>query len=194
MEEGKEKLSFKERAKREFVRYWIYVAYLATVFGVFAWYRRLILAAHEISYLKYGAAIIEALILAKVILIGDAIGLGRHLQERRPLIYPTLGKAVVFSLFVGLFSLLERTATGLIKGKGLLAGIAELRVEDEYELIARCMVVFVLFIPFFAFKELGNTLGEGKLGRLFFRDRSWPQSGDDQSLQKGKFGSSDPSI
>jgi len=44
---------------------------------------------------NYGFAVIEALVLAKVIMIGEVARLGRGL-ERKPLIYPTLYKTVVF--------------------------------------------------------------------------------------------------
>jgi hypothetical protein len=44
------------------------------------------------------------------------------------------------------------------------------------ELLARCMIMFVAFIPFFAFEELERVLGEGKLSKLFFRRRSATES------------------
>lgn len=168
MDEAKQK-NWKERLFREFVKYWINFVYLAVVFGLFAWYRRLILAEYDIKYLKYGVAIIEALVLAKVILIGDMIGLGREFRNK-PLIYPTLYNAIVFSLFVGLFALIEHTVGGLLRGKGPIAGVAELRAEGWYELLARCLITFVMFVPFFAFKELAKILHEeGRLAKLFFR-------------------------
>src|SRR5215472_17137660 len=98
MDEAKQKIGWKQRFIREFVNYWINFVYLAIVFGLFAWYRRLILAEYEIKYLNYGVAIIEALILAKVILIGDMLGLGREFKNK-PLIYQTLYNSIVFSLF-----------------------------------------------------------------------------------------------
>src|SRR5215475_5935024 len=104
--------NWKRRIAREFVRYWMTVFYLAIFFGAFAWYRRFILAAHGITYLKYGTAIIEALILAKVILIADALGLGRA-DENKPLIFPTLRKSIVFSIFVGIFAIGENMVEGM---------------------------------------------------------------------------------
>jgi len=171
MDEVKQKEGWKQKAKREFIRYWINVAYLAVVFGLFAWYRRLILAQYEIKYLKYGVAVVEALVLAKVILIGDALGLGRKLFKDKPLIYPTLYKSVIFSVFVGIFAVLEGTVDGLFKGEGWRGWLIEMQDEGKYEFLARCLMVFVVFIPFFAFKELAGLLGEGKLGKLFLRDR-----------------------
>jgi hypothetical protein len=169
MDEAKQKTAWKQRLFREFVRYWINFVYLAAVFGLFAWYRRLILAEYDIRYLKYGVAILEALVLAKVILLGDMLGLGREFKNK-PLIYPTLYNAIVFSLFVGVFAIIEHTIGGLLHGKGAMAGLAELRAEGWYELLARCLITFVMFIPFFAFKELANVLHEeNSLGKLFFR-------------------------
>jgi hypothetical protein len=135
---------------------------------VFAWYRRFVLAEYQISYLHYGTAVIEALILAKVILIGDAVGLGRRTHDK-PLIYPTVRKAVVFSVFVGIFAIVEHMVEGLIHGKGVAGGLATLWSEGKDEILARCLVTFFAFIPFFAFRELGMLMGEGKLRRLFFR-------------------------
>jgi hypothetical protein len=170
-----EKAVWKQRFVREFVRYWINFAYLVVFFGVFAWYRRFILAEYRISYLNYGAAIIEALILAKVILLGDFLGLSRGF-EKKPLVYPTLYKAVMFSGFVGLFAILEHMIGGLLHGKGVAGGLAELLREGKYELLARCLVTFFAFVPFFAFRELGTVLGEGKIRALFLGNRAAAES------------------
>jgi hypothetical protein len=58
---------------------------------------------------------------------------------------------------------------GLIHGKGFAGGLAELWSEGKYEIFSRCLITFFAFIPFFAFRELGMLLGEGKLRALFFR-------------------------
>jgi len=165
------KSAWKQRVRQEFIQYWINFVYLAVFQGAFAWYRRLILDEYRIGYLNYGTAVIEALILAKVVLIGDALGLSRGHKDK-PLIYPTLYKAVVFSGFVGLFAILEHMIGGLLHGKGLAGGLVTFWNEGIYELLARCLVTFFAFIPFFAFRELGTVLGEGKLQNLFFRRRA----------------------
>ncbi|MDB6023677.1 MAG: conserved rane protein of unknown function [Pedosphaera sp.] len=176
MNEEIKKAGLKQKFVHELIEYWVTFLYLAFFFGAFAWYRRLILAEYQISYLHYGMAVVEALVLAKVILIGDAMHLGRRLEEK-PLIVPTLYKTVLFSIFVGLFSVLEHTIGGLVHGKGLAGGFNELRSEGIYELLAQCLVTFFAFIPFFAFKELGRLLGEGRIRKLFFQKRAVPESG-----------------
>jgi hypothetical protein len=156
------------RIAHELVEYWINFVYLAVFFAAFTWYRRFVLAEYQITYLHYGTAVIEALILAKVILIGDALGLGRS-RENGPLIYPTLRKALVFSCFVGVFAIVEHMVVGLIHGKGVAGGLAALWNEGKDEIFSRGLITFFAFIPFFAFRELGMLLGEGKLRDLFFR-------------------------
>src|SRR5690348_14686102 len=131
-------IPLKKRIVHELIAYGTNFLYLAIFLGAFAWYRRFILAEYDISYLNYGTAIIESLILAKVIMVGDFLGLGRGF-EKRPLIYPTLYKAIVFSCFVGLFAILEHVIGGLLHGKGVAGGLAELWGEGKYELIARCL-------------------------------------------------------
>ena len=80
---------------RELIGYWIIVLYLAVFFSVFANYRRLKLAHYSISYTLYGTSILEAMVLAKCILIFDTLHFGRRLKNK-PLIFSTLYKAAVF--------------------------------------------------------------------------------------------------
>jgi hypothetical protein len=153
------------------IRYAFNVVYLAVFFGAFTWYRRAILAEYGIFYLKYGAAIVEALILAKVLWLAELIGLVREKPEDKPLLYPTLQKAFVFTIFAALFSMVESMVRGTIQGIGAKGGLSELLGEHKFELLAQCIVTFCAFIPFFAFRELTRELGEGKLWQLFFKRR-----------------------
>src|SRR5262249_31645933 len=142
--------------------------YLAFFLIAFAWYRRLILAEYDILYLNYWMPVLEAAVLAKVIMVGDMVHLGRGL-ERRPLLGPTFFRTVLFSVWVGMFTVLEGTVRGLLHGKGLAAGVAELASKGRYELLAECVVMFCAFVPFFAFKELEGVLGKDELRDLFWR-------------------------
>jgi hypothetical protein len=165
------KKDWKKKLFHEMVEYWINVAYLALMFAAFTQYRRLLLAAHGITYTNYWIAVIEALVLAKVIMIGDVLRLGRGL-EQRPLIYSTLYRSVMFSIFVGAFTLIEQVIKGLWKGQGLTGGLVDYFGRGSHELLAGSLVTFVAFIPFFAFRELGRVLGEGKIWTLFFQRRA----------------------
>lgn len=151
--------------------YWGYVAYLTLVFAAFTQYRRLILADVGISYTNYWVALIEAMVLAKLIMAGDALRFGRVL-ERKPLIVPTLVKTVVFTLLVSAFTFIEHGVRGLWAGVGAIQGISDFLDKGTHEILANALVVFVAFVPFFALRELGRVLGGGnRLLALFFRKR-----------------------
>jgi hypothetical protein len=165
------KRTWKAKVSHELIEYGINVIYLALVFAVFTWHRRFVLAAYDITYTNYWVAVIEALILGKVVMIGGLFRLGRGL-ERKPLIYPTLYKTVVFSVFVGVFTVIEHAIKGLWHGQGFMEGAADFFGKGFHELLAGSLVILVAFIPFFAVKELGRVLGEDKIRALFFLSRA----------------------
>jgi len=156
------------------VEYWINFIYLAAFFCAFTWYRKLTLAEYQISSYHFGAGVIEALILAKVVLIGNALHLGKGFGNK-PLIWPTLYKALVFVLFTGVFFVIEHTIVGIIHGQGWAEGVQHILIKGRDELLARCLVMFFSFIPFFAFQELSEASGEGKISAMFFRGREKSQ-------------------
>jgi uncharacterized membrane protein YczE len=163
--------SVKEKAIEEFRLLWIIAIYLAVMLSAFAWYRRLVLAEAGLSYLHYGAAVIEALVLAKVILIGEALGLGRRF-EGSPLIVSVLFKALVFGLFIALFNKLEDAIVGLIHRESWDQIAHSLFGAGQEEYLARTVIAIVTLIPFFAFWETARVMGQHKLFDLFFHKRA----------------------
>jgi len=173
---------WKQKIAHEMVAYWINVLYLTVFFGMFFTYKRLVLAQYDISYEEYGISIIKALVLAKVIMLGDMLRIARGF-EARPLVYPTLFRSVAFTFWVLGFVILEHLIRGFLHGKGLAGGFEEFLQQDRYELLGRGLIVFFAFIPFFAVKELGRVLGQGKIHELFFRRRV--AEGSDRSTSSG---------
>jgi hypothetical protein len=165
------KTDLKKKLLHEMRVYWGNVVYLTFVFAAFTQYRRLLLAIYDISYTNYGVAFVKALILAKVIMIGEAIRLGRGL-ESKPLIYPTLYKTFVFTLFVIIFSIIEHLIKGVWHGEEIKQALMSFLAKGAAELIANSVVVFVAFIPFFAIKELERVFGADNIRSLFFKNRN----------------------
>ena len=160
----------KQKAKHELIEYALIVAYLAIVFAAFTIYRRLILASYDITYTNYWFALIEALILGKVIMIGRVFRLGRYLEDK-PLIYSSLYKTTVFSLFCAAFTVAKHTVVGLWKGEGFAAGLHHLSQKGVHEVVAGTLMLFVSLFPFFAFRELGRVAGRDRLKDVFFMRR-----------------------
>lgn len=165
--------SLKERAIEELKAYWVITLYLWLFVGSFTIYRRLILAEAGSAYLHYGIALIEALIIAKVVLIGRIFGFTKRFDDM-PLIVPVIYKSLLFALLVLVFGLLEKTVGGLIHHEGVAGGLQRVAEVGRYEIGARTLMLTVALVPFFAFSELGRVLGLSRLGSLFFGKREDP--------------------
>ncbi len=163
-----DKKQLKEKAKEEGRLMLLITAYLAAFFVAFLTYRRLISREFGVTAFHYGYALIEALVIAKVILIGKAIGLGKA-TNRRTLAISVLRSSLAYGALVGAFAVLEHVVEGLVHGKTLSASLDAFLDQGIYEILGRTLVLFVAFIPFFAFWELGRLVGERKLFDLFFR-------------------------
>ena len=163
--------SLKEKAIEELKVFWIITLYLAVFLGSFTAYRRLILQEFGVAYLHYGFALIQALIIAKVIMIGQAVGLGGRF-ERGPLILSVIYKSVLFGVLVFLFGNLERFIEGLIHKEDWGSILRHLTELGMYEELARAIILLVAFVPFFAFWEIGRVIGFHKLSALFFSRQS----------------------
>jgi hypothetical protein len=167
------KAALKERAIEELKLYWLIFLYLFIFLGAFTVYRRLVVAEVGAAYLNYGFALIEALIIAKVILIAKAFSFTRRYEDK-PLIVPTLYKALLFGAFVLVFALLEHVVKGWFQHEGLLGGLASLRELGAYEIGARALMIMIAFVPFFAFWEIGRVIGPDRLTAMFFSRRPVP--------------------
>ena len=168
--------TLKQKALLETEKMVAYTIYLALVFSIFNNYRRLVLSEYEITYLHYGYSLIEALILAKVVLIGEALKLGERPKAMRgPLIIPTLYKSLMFGILVAIFTLLEKLVTGAIHHEDLARIALDVVSKGRDEILARILMMFVALVPFFAFLELQQALGVDYF-ELFFRKRAEPSS------------------
>src|SRR5215469_15335708 len=122
--------NLKDRAVAETKAFVFVVIYLAAFFGSFTLYRRLISSEYHVSYLHYGYAIIEALVLGKVILIGRMLHVGERFRDL-PLIIPVLWKTFWFSVLVMAFSILEHVVEGWFHHQGLEATFHEILEQGK---------------------------------------------------------------
>jgi hypothetical protein len=160
----------KKKAVEEFKLYWVVFAFLALMFSAFFGYRRLILHAVGVSYSHWGVGLIQAAIIAKVILVGQAMNVGKRI-EKRPLIIAVFVKAFLYGLLVALFNILERIIEGLIHQESWQAIAHRVVMNGPEEMLANSLMIFVAFIPFFAVWEIGRMVGFDKLGDMFLRSR-----------------------
>ena len=155
----------KEKAKHEFIDFVVIALYLAFFLCALSTYAMLLLRKYEISYLNYTFALINALIIAKIILVGEMAHLGRTF-ENRPLYQSIFYKALFFGLLVFAFHLIEEFVKRLIHGEPSGTVLHNIRFDD---LVGRAIVVFWAFLPLFGFREVRRVLGEDKLYAMILK-------------------------
>jgi hypothetical protein len=158
-------VGFKQKAEHELKDFAFISLYLAFVLCAISTYTMLVLRKYEVSYWTYGTAIINALIVAKIIVIGKMAHLGRQL-EARPLYQSVLYKSFVFGLLLFVFRVVEEVIKRLFHHhsvSGVLRGI------DTNQMMVRTIIVICAFVPLFTWTELGRVIGEEKLHTLFFK-------------------------
>lgn len=168
MTENSRGASLKQKAKHEFEELAAIFLYLAFFFCALSTYSMLLLDKFDVSYFSYGTALINALVISKVILIGESLHLGKK-QEHRPLLLSALNKALRFSLLVFAFHIVEEEIKRLFHGETMASAWHAMRFDD---LFCRAIVVFCTFIPLFGFLELRRVLGEETFRRLIYRSRA----------------------
>ncbi|MBL8876398.1 MAG: hypothetical protein JNM86_11440 [Phycisphaerae bacterium] len=154
----------------EFFEYIFNFIFLSFFLVSFAWYRRLLLASYGIEYTGYWAPLISAAVLAKVIMIGDVLRVGRRLRDW-PLAFATIYRTLAFSVLVVVFSIAEHLAGALVHGKKMSEGISELTSTGWQGLLAWYVLIIAAFLPFFTVKEIEQAFGAGKVRALFFSRR-----------------------
>jgi hypothetical protein len=151
--------------------YLVAAVYLWVVFGLLVMFKAVILAEQRIAFVYHGFAIINALALAKVMLVAKDLHLGERFDEA-PLIYPTVLKSALFAVVLACFKILEETAIGLYHGKSFRQSIAELGGGSWTAILTLTLLMFVVLIPFVGFGELQRVFGAEKLARIFFHQRA----------------------
>jgi hypothetical protein len=106
-----------------------------------------------------------------MILLGEYAHLGRR-HEGSALIVSSLYKSLAFGLLAAAFHILEEGIKDLVFRKTSFHPVDSRNID---ELLARTLVMFCAFVPFFAFRETARVLGERKLYELFFHGRGATQ-------------------
>jgi hypothetical protein len=164
------KRTLKQKAYQELKEFLGIALYLWLAFASLLLYKSIILSEGNISLLSHGLALLNALALAKVILIAQALHFAERFKEA-PLIVPTIFKSAAFAMVLGCFKVLEEAGIGLYRGHTFSESIASLGGGSLKGILSLMLVLGVLLVPFFGFTELGRVFGESKLRALFFRSR-----------------------
>ena len=165
MEPTAAKITLAQRARRELIEYIVISAYLYICFGALILYKASVLRAHGIEYEAYGLALLKALVLGKFILIANTLRFGELRGVDRPIL-KILSKTLLFGLLLVVLSVAEEVIVGLIHGRTIEESLGE--IADGYlpQALAIGLLMMLILIPYFAFREISARLGEGNLMKL----------------------------
>lgn len=159
------KSGWKEKAFGELRKLSVTVIYLWVFLSVFTLHREIILANYHINYsAKFGFALINAVILAKFIWLGEILHAGKK-ASGKALLYSTLWNSAIFTVILTVCHLLEESLVKVWHGQYFAAGISE-AIAQPKDIFATMLLVFVVLIPFFFAKGLIEILGKHEIKRL----------------------------
>jgi hypothetical protein len=158
------------RVFQEWKRFLLMALYLWVIFALFALYRSILLRQHGIAYEDYELqdfALFNALVLGKIMLVAENFRPARWLPSR-PLIYRILFEGFLFTILFIVFHVLEQVITGLAQGKDAAASVPAIGGGGLAGLASVGLIMFVMLIPFFAFRNVSRELGRGRLEAMIF--------------------------
>ena len=144
----------------------VIVVYLWLVFGLLELHEMLLRHKLGLAYQVEGLALINALVLGKVMMTADYLNLGGR-SRGGPLIYPILRKALLLAVLFVVFHILERTVVGLVRGASVANGVTEIG-GGLLDLLAVAAILFVALGPYFGCREMTRVLGWHAIRRLLF--------------------------
>ena len=152
----------KQKLKHELIEMVVLFVYLAFFFCALTTYGMLLLHQYHVPYWNFAFALINALVITKVIMIGEYAKLGRR-HENKPLAVSIVWKALIFGLLVFAFHIVEEGLKRLIHGADVAKASRDIRFD---ELGGRAIVVLCVFIPLFAFREFRRVMGDDEFRKL----------------------------
>jgi hypothetical protein len=164
------KATLRQRAMHELKELVLISLYLYVTLGAVILMKTAVLHTEGIEFTPWGIAIVKAVVLAKFMLLGEAMKIGER-NTSSPLIWPTLQKAFALLALLIIMTVIEEAVVGLFHHKSIAASLGELVGPRLEETIADLVVMLLVLIPYCAFRVLDAALGEGRLARMFFVER-----------------------
>ncbi len=167
-------LGLKERAISEAKKFSFIVRYLWVLFVLFELHKLMILRGQNsvtsLGY-RFAFALINALILGKIILIAEAFHVGERFKER-PLVYPILFKSAVFSVLLVCCEILEEVLVGVFHHKTITESMPSLGGGGVEGMLLVGLMVFIVLTPFFSFTEVARVIGEDELVSIILKRKT----------------------
>jgi hypothetical protein len=99
------------------------------------------------------------------------VGLGDGLAKKYPLIISTLYRSFTFLIVLIFLTAIEEVVLGHFRGESVADSLAGLAGGTLWQVLATSVIMLLILIPWFAFRAVGEVIGDETLVRLFFEPR-----------------------
>jgi hypothetical protein len=104
-----------------------------------------------VEFTPWGIAIVKAVVLAKFMLLGEAVKIGGR-TTTGALIWPTLRKAFGLLVLLIIMTIIEEAVVGLFHGKSIAASLGEMFGPRLEETLAGYLIMLLVLLPYCAFR------------------------------------------
>jgi GYF domain 2 len=158
------KATLKTKAIEELKKLLGIFLYLWVVFFVLLVHEWVVLSENHIGFTFYGLAAVNAIVLAKVMLVADKLRVAEQLSHK-PLVYPIVYKAVAFTTLLFVAYVAEEILVGWFRGEGLAQSIPNLG-GGPVAAFGIWLIFCIALVPFFAYKEFERAVGAAEFRAL----------------------------
>lgn len=121
---------------------------------------------------RIALALINALVLGKVVLVADELHLAEQFLKDKRLVFTVLFRSAVLAMLLLLFDILEAVIVGMLHGKTLIQSVPQMGGGGLEGKLIVGTIAFFFAIPFFAFTEAHHVLGKDEMRYLMLAKRS----------------------
>lgn len=154
--------TLRQRAAHEMRQFAVMFLYLWALFGLFVLDESVADRSHGSVVVLQGFAIVNALVLAKVMLVTELLDLGRFLR-RWPLVVTIGVEAAFYTMLFLTVHVLERVLVGLYHGETASASMPAFGGGGLAGLMIVAAITFVSLLPFFTFKHVARAIGATRM-------------------------------
>ncbi len=178
--------SIRESMTGIFKRMLVIALYLGVLLSLFAIHRYLLLNDGGLAS-HIGFSFLNAMALAKVILVGQELQIGDKFRKSA-LIYVILAKSAIFAVLLLVFRIIEEAVIGAVEGKNIYDAIFHGHPGLEHNkfqvIVLSCIIMFFALMPFFAYLEFEHVLGDQRLRALMFGGALKDSPREDEAIER----------
>lgn len=162
--------SIRKRLTKVLRRFLILFLYLWVLLGLFVLNEDLVDRSRGDAFIFQGFAILNAFILAKVMLAAEHLDVGRWLR-RLPLAATILLEAAFCTTLFMIVHVLERVLVGVFHGQGVAASLPSFGGGGVAGTAIVSAIICVSLLPFFTVKHVARAIGPDRLQAILFHSR-----------------------